>query len=92
MWHKDNTQSILLQRKTNENYGCLSNYTLFEIMVQENLEKPKQMSHKKLEDLLNPNNKLRLSKDQQLLKPVVEGAKLSRIIRKTDFKNIQEIY
>lgn len=50
------------------------------------------MTNSQLNDLLRNNAKRSLTKNQKLLKSVVEQAELSRVISEHDFKNLEEMY
>jgi hypothetical protein len=55
--------------------------------------KPSRLNNKKLQQLLfDKANKAKLTKEQRLVKSVIEEAKLSKIISEKSFENVQEMY
>ena len=68
----------------------LSDQEFFEVIYDEDL-KPRRLTNRELTEMLSAKVK-KLTKDQRLLKSVIEEAQLSRVISETNFKNVEEIY
>jgi hypothetical protein len=73
---------------------CLSDETFFEIITEtidiESSDKPRRLSNTELRNLLSANSKL--TKQQKLLKSVLEQASVSKAISEKGFQDIQEMY
>ena len=75
---------------TPENGICLSDDVFLEFIVDQDNEKlPRLSSHQVRELLYKSKN---LSKEQKLLKSVIEDIELRRAISEMNFKNLQDIY
>jgi len=81
--------SYLFVRGGSQEDVCLSDEAFFELMTE---EQPPRMTGSELQEWLDPIKKVRLTKDQKLLKSVIEQAKLSRAISEKDFQNLEEMY
>ena len=78
-----------------ENSVCLSRETFFEIITESidstpNKNKPRRLTNVELRELLS--TKVKLTKEQRLLKSVLEEANLSKAISDQGFQNVQEMY
>lgn len=82
-------QSHLSFRGGSENDVCLSDEAFFEIISETN--KPRRLNNKEVRDLLSTQS-IKLTKEQRLLKSVLENANLSRTISDKNFQDVQEMY
>lgn len=82
--------SHLFFRGGSENNLCLSDEAFFEIMTETIPDKPRRLNNREVQELLSSTAKL--TKEQRLLKSVIEEAKLSKAISEKSFQNIQEMY
>ena len=81
-------KSKLFFRGGSENDVCLSDEAFFEIITETN--KPRRLNNREVQDLLS--TKAKLTKEQRLLKSVLENANLSRTISDKNFQDVQEMY
>jgi hypothetical protein len=58
--------------------------------IESNPEKPRRLNNKEVRELLA--SKVKLTKEQRLLKSVLEEATLSKAISEKSFRNVQEMY
>jgi hypothetical protein len=82
--------SRLFFRGGSENNVCLSDEAFFEIMTKTIPDKPRRLNNREVQELLSSTAKL--TKEQRLLKSVIEEAKLSKAISEKSFQNVQEMY
>ena len=68
---------------------CLSDEDFFEILLEEKT-KPPRLTNREVQKLFDP--KAKLTKNQKLLKSVIEDCELRRVISEKDFKNAKEMY
>jgi len=88
-------QSHLFFRGGSENGVCLSDEAFFEIMTETidsnpNKNKPRRLNNREIRELLS--TKAKLTKEERLLKSVLEEANLSKAISDKGFQNVQEMY
>lgn len=89
-------QSHLYFRGGSANDVCLSDEAFFEIMTEtidsdpNNNNKPRRLNNREVRELLS--TKAKLTKEQRLLKSVIEEASLSKAISEKGFQNVQEMY
>ena len=88
-------RSDLFFRGGSENDVCLSDEAFFEIMTEtldsnSKLKKPRRLGNRELQNLLS--TKAKLTKEQRLLKSVLEEANLSKSISDKSFQNVEEMY
>ena len=76
----------------NENGVCLSDEAFYKIMNESisNPDKARRLNPKEVQDLLS--TKTKLTKEQRLLKSVIEEASLSKTISDKSFQNVQQMY
>lgn len=94
-WGVKKIQSHLFFRGGSENDVCLSDESFFAIMTETidsdpNKNKPRRLNNRELRELLS--TKAKLTKEQRLLKAVLEEANLSKAISEKGFQNVQEMY
>jgi hypothetical protein len=82
--------SRLFFRGGSENNGCLSDEAFFKIMTETIPDKPHRLNNKEVRELLSSTAKL--TKQQRILKSVIEEAELSKAISEKSFQNVQEMY
>ena len=87
--------SHLFFRGGNENDVCLSDEAFFEMVTETtdsgpNKNKLRRLNSREVRDLLS--TKAKLTKEQRLLKSVLEEASLSKAISDKGFQNVQEMY
>lgn len=88
-------QSRVFFRGGDSNDMCLSDESFFEL-ISEHIEndtktdKPRRMNHQELRELISTRSKL--TKEQRLIKSVLEEAKLSKSISEKGFKDAQSIF
>jgi hypothetical protein len=68
---------------------CLADDVFFETMIEETKGKPPRLTNQELRKLLTAK---KLTKEQRLVKSVIEEANLSRLISEQGFQNLQEFY
>ena len=88
-------RSDLFFRGGSENDVCLSDEAFFEIMTETidsdpNKNKARRLNNREVRELLS--TKAKLTKEQRLLKSVLEEASLSKAISNKGFQSIQEMY
>jgi hypothetical protein len=84
-------QSRLSFRGGSENNVRVSDEAFFEIMIESIPEKPRRLNNREVRELMLSNT-AKLTKQQRILKSVIEEAKLSKAISEKSFQNIQEMY
>nr|YP_010283344.1 hypothetical protein MKU01_pgp030 [Psammodictyon constrictum]ULD16463.1 hypothetical protein [Psammodictyon constrictum] len=89
--------SNIFFRGGSENDVCLSDDAFFEIMTDSidsdpNKNKPRRLSNREVRELLAIQSKSKLTKQQRLLKSVLDEANLSKSISEKGFQNVQEMY
>ena len=84
--------SHLFIRGGHENDVCISDDVFFEIMTEDIEPKPRRATTRELRKLFDKNNKAILTKEQRLVKSVIEEAKLAKTISEKSFENVQEMY
>jgi hypothetical protein len=88
-------KSNLSFRGGNEDGVCLSDDAFFEVMIEKinpDVTKPRRLTNKELRNLLATNTKSKLTKEQKLLKSVIEEASLSKTISEQSFQTVEEMY
>jgi len=74
-----------------DNDICLSDEAFFKFYLEsKKTEKPSRISNGELRNLYNSN--VKLSKEQKLVKSVLDDCSVSKIIYDQAFKNAQELY
>lgn len=93
LWGAKKMQSHLYFRGGSENDVCLSDQAFFEMVtetIDSNKNKPRRLNDREVRELLS--TKAKLTKEQRLLKSVLEEAALSKAISDKNFQNVQEMY
>ncbi len=68
----------------------LSDQEFFQVISDKN-SKPTRLTNKEVTEILSHKGK-KLTKDQRLVKSIIEQAQASRVISENSFKNLEEIY
>ena len=84
--------SSLFCRGGNENTVLHPNKEFVQFTEGASEPKPLRMTQLQLNELLKNEAKRKLTKNEKLIKSVVEQAELSRAISEHDFKNLEEMY
>lgn len=69
---------------------CASDDAFFQMMTDKLGSKPRRLNHREVQELFS--DKALLTKEQRLLKSVLEESNLSRAISEKSFENVQEVY
>ena len=69
---------------------CLSDEAFFEMIIDTSKNKPRRLSPKEVQELFS--TKAKLTKEQRLLKSVLEEATVSKAIANKSFQDAQELY
>lgn len=77
-------------RGGSEDDVCLSDESFFELMTEQMNTKPRRLNQREVQELFDKSKKL--TKEQRLVKSILEEAQLSRIISEKSFQNMQEMY
>lgn len=80
----------LFFRGGSSNDTCLSDDAFFEMMSEKIDSKPRRLNNKEVRQLFDEST--RLTKEQRLVKSLIEEAKLSKSISEKSFQNVQEMY
>jgi len=83
-------QSHLFFRGGSEDNVCLSDEAFFEMITETIPEKPRRLNNREVRELFSVTAKL--TKEQRLLKSIIEEAKLSKAISENSFQNIEQMY
>lgn len=83
---------VLFIRGGSENGQCLDDQTFFELMITDETTKPPRIKQNEIKTLLNKANKARLTKEERLVKSIVEQAQLSRFVSEKNFDDLEEMY
>ena len=84
--------SSLFCRGGNENTVLDPNQEFVQFTEGAREPKPSRMTQLRLNELLKNKAKRKLTKNEKLIKAVVEQAELSRAVSEHDFKNLEEMY
>jgi len=84
--------SSLFCRGGNETTVLDPNQEFVQLIEEASEPKPRRMTQLEVNELLKNKAKRKLTKNEKLIKSVVEQAELSRVVSEHDFKNLEEMY